>query len=286
MSGGGGGAPCGACKFLRRKCVSGCIFAPYFDSDQGAAHFAAVHKIFGASNVSKLLQNIPVPKRCEAVVTICYEAQARLRDPVYGCVGHIYFLQHQVKSLQSELANVQAQLATRLQAAASLQQAHHHGHSESCLSSAASTGYAGTSNSPYDHHHHHQLQDHAVPLSMSFHVPAVPASSSAAAATHVHVNPYTDRLKEESAAPSSFHALPYSTHHVHSLPPLQIEPGNFCSTVQQQMQDAFLRNRNNIQLMDQQQHNDSDQTVGGELQALAHELLRRNHGAKPHSTSS
>jgi hypothetical protein len=94
--GGGGGGPCGACKFLRRKCVSGCIFAPYFDSEQGAAHFAAVHKVFGASNVSKLLLQIPAHKRLDAVVTICYEAQARLRDPVYGCVAHIFALQQQV----------------------------------------------------------------------------------------------------------------------------------------------------------------------------------------------
>lgn len=95
-SSGGGSGPCGACKFLRRKCVPGCIFAPYFDSEQGAAHFAAVHKVFGASNVSKLLLHIPVHKRLDAVVTICYEAQARLRDPVYGCVAHIFSLQQQV----------------------------------------------------------------------------------------------------------------------------------------------------------------------------------------------
>lgn len=95
-SGGGGGGPCGACKFLRRKCVAGCIFAPYFDSEQGATHFAAVHKVFGASNVSKLLLNIPVHKRLDAVVTICFEAQARLRDPVYGCVANIFALQQQV----------------------------------------------------------------------------------------------------------------------------------------------------------------------------------------------
>ncbi|KAK1377066.1 LOB domain-containing protein [Heracleum sosnowskyi] len=68
----GGGGACGACKFLRRKCVAGCIFAPYFDSEQGAAHFAAVHKVFGASNVSKLLLYIPVQKRLDAVVSICY----------------------------------------------------------------------------------------------------------------------------------------------------------------------------------------------------------------------
>lgn len=97
----GGGGPCGACKFLRRKCVPGCIFAPYFDSEQGSAHFAAVHKVFGASNVSKLLLHIPVHKRLDAVVTICYEAQARLRDPVYGCVAHIFALQQQVHNIST-----------------------------------------------------------------------------------------------------------------------------------------------------------------------------------------
>nr|GLL25532.1 LOB domain-containing protein 19-like [Ipomoea trifida] len=111
MSGVGG--PCGACKFLRRKCVKGCIFAPYFESDQlGTAHFAAVHKVFGASNASKMLMAIPANRRLEAVVTLCYEALARVRDPVYGCVGHIFTLQQQVVNLQAELAYVQARLST------------------------------------------------------------------------------------------------------------------------------------------------------------------------------
>ncbi|KAG0549753.1 hypothetical protein BDA96_01G281800 [Sorghum bicolor] len=109
---GGGGPPCGACKFLRRKCVTGCIFAPYFDSEQGAAHFAAVHKVFGASNVSKLLLQIPPHKRLDAVVTVCYEAQARIRDPVYGCVSHVFALQQQVVNLQTELTYLQGHLST------------------------------------------------------------------------------------------------------------------------------------------------------------------------------
>ena len=92
----GTGSPCGACKFLRRKCATDCIFAPYFCSEQGPARFAAIHKVFGASNVSKLLLHVPVHDRCEAVVTIAYEAQARIRDPVYGCVAHIFALQQQV----------------------------------------------------------------------------------------------------------------------------------------------------------------------------------------------
>ncbi|KAF5177860.1 Lob domain-containing protein [Thalictrum thalictroides] len=117
-------APCGACKFLRRKCVSGCIFAPYFGSDQGAARFAAVHKVFGASNVSKLLLHIPTNQRHDAVVTISYEAQTRLSDPVYGCVSTILALQQQVASLQTELSIVQTQLINSRLAVAILQPAY------------------------------------------------------------------------------------------------------------------------------------------------------------------
>ncbi|KAF8720361.1 hypothetical protein HU200_023860 [Digitaria exilis] len=107
----GFGSPCGACKFLRRKCVRGCVFAPYFCHEQGAAHFAAIHKVFGASNVSKLLAHLPLADRAEAAVTISYEAQARLRDPIYGCVAHIFALQQQVMTLQAQLASLKAQAA-------------------------------------------------------------------------------------------------------------------------------------------------------------------------------
>ncbi|KAK6918503.1 Lateral organ boundaries, LOB [Dillenia turbinata] len=124
-AGGGGGGPCGACKFLRRKCVRGCIFAPYFDPDQGTAHFAAVHKVFGASNASKLLLRIPPHKRLDAVVSLCYEALARVRDPVYGCVSHIFSLQQQVVNLQAELAYIQARLST-LQHLSPLPPSHRH----------------------------------------------------------------------------------------------------------------------------------------------------------------
>ncbi|KAH7669584.1 Lateral organ boundaries LOB domain-containing protein [Dioscorea alata] len=105
----GFGSPCGACKFLRRKCVKGCVFAPYFCHEQGSTHFAAIHKVFGASNVSKLLGHLPINDRCDAALTISYEAQARLRDPIYGCVAHIFALQQQVVNLQAQLASLKAQ---------------------------------------------------------------------------------------------------------------------------------------------------------------------------------
>ncbi|XP_073029656.1 LOB domain-containing protein 25-like [Primulina eburnea] len=101
--------PCAACKFLRRKCLSGCIFKPYFPPEE-PTKFANVHKIFGASNVSKLLNEIPPHQREDAVNSLAYEAEARLKDPVYGCVGAISVLQRQVLHLQKELDATNADL--------------------------------------------------------------------------------------------------------------------------------------------------------------------------------
>ncbi|KAI3804220.1 hypothetical protein L1987_25605 [Smallanthus sonchifolius] len=106
-----GGGPCGACKFLRRKCVKGCVFAPYFEpDDRGTADFDAVHRVFGAKNVAKLLLRTPENNRIYVVITLCYEALSRIRDPVYGCVAQVFNLQQQVDNLQAQLAYVQARL--------------------------------------------------------------------------------------------------------------------------------------------------------------------------------
>jgi len=44
------------------------------------------------------------------VNSLAYEAEARVRDPVYGCVGAISFLQRQVQRLQKELDSANADL--------------------------------------------------------------------------------------------------------------------------------------------------------------------------------
>lgn len=49
--------PCAACKLLRRRCAQECPFSPYF-SPHEPQKFASVHKVFGASNVSKMLMVI------------------------------------------------------------------------------------------------------------------------------------------------------------------------------------------------------------------------------------
>ncbi|KAL3523850.1 hypothetical protein ACH5RR_016684 [Cinchona calisaya] len=119
------GSACGACKFLRRRCTRDCVFAPYFCYEQAATHFEAVHKVFGASNASKLLLHLPEQNRGEAAITISYEALARIQDPIYGCVAQIFALQQQVACLKEEIeliGNQMASLALDVTSCASYQQ--------------------------------------------------------------------------------------------------------------------------------------------------------------------
>ncbi|XP_049410796.1 LOB domain-containing protein 12-like [Solanum stenotomum] len=104
-----GNSPCASCKLLRRRCAKDCIFSPYFPCDD-PHKFAIVHKVFGASNISKMLQEVPANERADAVSSLVYEANARMRDPVYGCVGAISYLQNQVTQLQMQLAMAQAEI--------------------------------------------------------------------------------------------------------------------------------------------------------------------------------
>lgn len=156
-------SPCAACKLLRRRCSQDCIFAPYFPAEE-PHKFAGVHKVFGASNVSKMLQvslqylkniqtllvfhllfscsasasasqELPEEHRGDAVSSMVYEANARMRDPVYGCVGAISYLQQQIDGLRQQLALTQAEmLHLKVRQATSGQGASHSSNSGSHLS--------------------------------------------------------------------------------------------------------------------------------------------------------
>ncbi|XP_066368538.1 LOB domain-containing protein 6-like [Miscanthus floridulus] len=115
-TGTGTGSPCAACKFLRRKCQPDCVFAPYFPPDN-PQKFVHVHRVFGASNVTKILNELHPYQREDAVNSLAYEADMRLRDPVYGCVGVISILQHRLRLVQQELARASYELS-KYQAAA------------------------------------------------------------------------------------------------------------------------------------------------------------------------
>ncbi|KMZ60412.1 LOB domain protein [Zostera marina] len=103
-------SPCAACKFLRRKCQPDCVFAPYFPP-HNPGKFSSVHKVFGASNVTKILNELKPHQRDDAVNSLAFEADMRLRDPVYGCVGLISFLQHQLREVEAQLHHTKLELS-------------------------------------------------------------------------------------------------------------------------------------------------------------------------------
>ncbi|XP_065875437.1 protein ASYMMETRIC LEAVES 2 [Euphorbia lathyris] len=159
-------SPCAACKFLRRKCQPECVFAPYFPPDQ-PQKFANVHKVFGASNVTKLLNELHPSQREDAVNSLAYEADMRLRDPVYGCVGVISLLQHQLRQLQMDLSCAKSELskyqnlgitghAGLFAAAAAAATATNHHHPQN-LGINLIGGSGGGGGGGRDHHFHHQF---------------------------------------------------------------------------------------------------------------------------------
>ncbi|KAK2633010.1 hypothetical protein EUGRSUZ_L00754 [Eucalyptus grandis] len=103
---------CAGCNYLRRKCPQDCILAPYFPSSN-PQRFACVHKIFGASNVTKMLQvTSPGAFTGGTAECISYEATARVQDPVYGCVGIITQLQQQITQIHSEIMKIKGEMVS------------------------------------------------------------------------------------------------------------------------------------------------------------------------------
>ncbi|XP_038994731.1 LOB domain-containing protein 15-like [Hibiscus syriacus] len=57
-----------------------------------------------------MLMEVPESQRADAANSLVYEANVRLRDPVYGCMGAISALQQQLQSLQAELNAVRSEI--------------------------------------------------------------------------------------------------------------------------------------------------------------------------------
>ncbi|KAM0938506.1 putative transcription factor AS2-LOB family [Dioscorea sansibarensis] len=102
-------SPCAACRMLHRRCNAKCMLAPYFPADE-PGRFAAVHKVFGASNVVRMLQRVDEESRDDAVKGLVYEAYASVRDPVYGCTGAVFYLQKCVEDLERQLRETREQV--------------------------------------------------------------------------------------------------------------------------------------------------------------------------------
>jgi hypothetical protein len=87
------------------------IFAPYFPPDK-PDKFAHAHRVFGTSNVIKILNDLqPYYQREDAVNSLIYEADMRVRNPVYGCIGVVSILQHCLLRLKKALERASLELS-------------------------------------------------------------------------------------------------------------------------------------------------------------------------------
>lgn len=106
---GGTKQACAACKFQRRKCTPECVLAPYFPADQPKA-FQNVHKLFGVSNIEKILKNLDPSQKKVAMDSIICQANYRDKYPVHGCWEEICRLRYQIWYVEEELRVVHQQL--------------------------------------------------------------------------------------------------------------------------------------------------------------------------------
>ncbi|KAL4589249.1 hypothetical protein LXL04_002155 [Taraxacum kok-saghyz] len=101
---------CAACRYQRRKCAPDCILAPYFPHDR-QRQFQNAHKLFGVSNITKIIRHLDQPQKDEAMRTIIYQSDVRAQDPVGGCYRVIRELHRQIEISRTELEIVLQQLA-------------------------------------------------------------------------------------------------------------------------------------------------------------------------------
>ncbi|KAM7492198.1 hypothetical protein LguiA_035119 [Lonicera macranthoides] len=81
-----GAAACASCRHQRKKCTEKCVLAPFFPVAK-SQEFHAVHKIFGVSNVTKIVSSLNEEDRKKAVDSLVWEAICWQNDPVLGPYG-------------------------------------------------------------------------------------------------------------------------------------------------------------------------------------------------------
>lgn len=97
---------CASCKHQRKRCAEDCVLAPYFPAER-MQEFQAVHKVFGVSNVIKLVKDVDKERQKETADSLVWEASCRQDDPVLGCYGKFKKIQEELElyKMQTPLPN-------------------------------------------------------------------------------------------------------------------------------------------------------------------------------------
>ncbi|OVA14479.1 hypothetical protein BVC80_1037g13 [Macleaya cordata] len=94
---------CASCKHQRKKCAVDCVLHDFFPASKNA-DFQAVHRVFGVSNITKLLKSLRTSEeRQKAIDSLVWEAQCRQRDPVSGSYGEFLKVFEELKLLRGHV---------------------------------------------------------------------------------------------------------------------------------------------------------------------------------------
>lgn len=155
---GGTSQACAACRYQRRKCNTDCPLAPYFPPEK-PEQFLNAHRLFGVSNILKILKQLNPEQKLEAMQSIVYQANMRERYPVHGCQGVIYRLQLAVHEHQQALDAVNAQLAICRQHQLQISSPPPISPSSQLQLAPATTPPANYALSLFHNHHHQQFNE-------------------------------------------------------------------------------------------------------------------------------
>ncbi|BBN14148.1 protein MpASLBD14 [Marchantia polymorpha subsp. ruderalis] len=87
-----------------------CIFAPYIPADQ-PLRFVYVHKMYGASTVTKILHDMQESSRADAAASLVFAVEARVKDSTYGCCGAVVWRMNQrIEELRKQIADLDKQV--------------------------------------------------------------------------------------------------------------------------------------------------------------------------------
>ncbi|XP_030549415.2 LOB domain-containing protein 2 isoform X2 [Rhodamnia argentea] len=101
---GGTHAACASCKHQRKKCNDSCVLSPYFPAEK-SLEFQAVHKVFGVSNVTKMVLGVCKEDRQRLADSLVWEARLRQQDPVHGAFGEYQRTQNELQYYKSLYQN-------------------------------------------------------------------------------------------------------------------------------------------------------------------------------------
>ncbi|KAK7840537.1 lob domain-containing protein 22 [Quercus suber] len=96
---------CAACKYQRRKCGKDCPLAPFFPAEEFKS-FQYAHRLFGVSNIMKILKQVHPADREKAMRSVKYESEMWAKFPNTGCYGIVQQLQLRLQEATGELQSL------------------------------------------------------------------------------------------------------------------------------------------------------------------------------------